>query len=238
MSDPVEGSADKAARLVISLRPYNPEGVSFVHDIALLENRMGWKVNLKNYVYFNILPEQCEISYYRHGDVYSRLPLREGKNEIWCRVGMASAAAVYELREGQTREITVSAPLDENVAEKGSYTDDRRTAQLAWEKSLQPECSLQIPDEHFKFLYETAVRTMVLHSPKEVYPGRIFTGGFGFVMPLLYYTACYASGSRNASGVPWIVSAYARRPKVISSPRKANGILTARPCGSCASIVR
>ncbi len=176
----VEGSANKAARLVISLRPYNPEGVSFVHDIALLENRMGWKVNLKNYVYFNVLPEQCEISYYRQGDVYSRLSLQENKKEIWCRVGMASAAAVYELREGQTREITVSAPLAENVADKGSYTDDQSTAQLAWEKSLRPECSLQIPDEHFKLLYEMAVRTMVLHSPKEVYPGPYIYRRFWF----------------------------------------------------------
>src|SRR3989338_7338136 len=69
----VEGSALQAAQLVISLRPYNPEGVSFIHDISLLEDRMGWQVNRKDFVYFNIPPDQCEFSYYYHGDVYSRL---------------------------------------------------------------------------------------------------------------------------------------------------------------------
>jgi hypothetical protein len=30
---------------------------------------------------------------------------------------------------------------------------------------------LQVPDEHFQFLYEAALRTLVLHTPGEVYPG-------------------------------------------------------------------
>ncbi|HSV43417.1 MAG TPA: hypothetical protein VLJ10_02590, partial [Candidatus Bathyarchaeia archaeon] len=135
----VEGFSDRAAWLVISLRPYNPEGVSFIHDIALIENRMGWQVNRKDVVYFNSPPERYEFSYYYHGDVYRRLPIRqvnlldrqvnlpirqagllaeeagrslpEDKKEIWCRVGMASAAALYALEAGQTREITMTVPL-------------------------------------------------------------------------------------------------------------------------------
>jgi len=176
----VEGLAHQAASLVISLRPYNPEGVSFVHDIALLENRMGWQVNRKDLVYFNVPPERCEFSYYHHGDVYSRLSFPEDKKEIWCRVGMASSAAVYKLEEGQSREITISVPLTKNKIETTSYSGYHETAQLAWKNSLQGACSLQIPDEHFQFLYEAALRTMVLHSPKEVYPGPFIYRRFWF----------------------------------------------------------
>ncbi|MBF0523175.1 MAG: hypothetical protein HQL24_08990 [Candidatus Omnitrophica bacterium] len=194
----VEGLAHQAANLVISLRPYNPEGVSFVHDIALFETRMGWKVNKKDFVRFNIPPERYDFSYYYHGDVYSRVaailraqrdddgvpnPINstsEEQKEIWCRVGMASAAAVYKLQEGHAREIIISVPLSKNKIEKEFHSDDQPAAQLAWEKSLRRECSLQIPDEHFQFLYEAAIHTMVLHSPKEVYPGPYIYRRFWF----------------------------------------------------------
>ncbi len=205
----VEGFANQAAWLVISLRPYNPEGVSFIHDIALLENRMGWQVNRKDFVYLNIPPDRCELSYYRHGDVYSRLLLQEDKKEIWCRVGMASAAALYKMEAGLTREITISVPLTHSAAskfqfsaqgkytplsvnpelvegitknkiEKESYLDYQEAAQLAWKKSLQGAVKLQIPDEHFQFLYEAAIHTMVLHSPKEIYPGPYIYRRFWF----------------------------------------------------------
>ncbi|MCX5681394.1 MAG: hypothetical protein NT079_03835, partial [Candidatus Omnitrophica bacterium] len=39
---------------------------------------------------------------------------------------------------------------------------------------------LQIPDKHFQFLYEAAIHTMVLHSPKEVYPGPYIYRRFWF----------------------------------------------------------
>jgi len=32
-------------------------------------------------------------------------------------------------------------------------------------------CRLSLPDRHFQFLYEAALRTLILHSPGEVYPG-------------------------------------------------------------------
>jgi len=188
----VEGFSPQAAWLVVSLRPYNPEGVSFIHDIALLENRMGWQVNRKDFVYLNIPPDRCALSYYRHGDVYSRLSLQEDKKEIWCRVGMASAAASYKLEAGLTRELTVSVPLThsshpervagltKNKTEEGSYLGYQETAELAWKKSVQCAVQLQIPDEHFQFLYEAAIRTMVLHSPQEVYPGPYIYRRFWF----------------------------------------------------------
>jgi len=176
----IEGFAHQAAWLVISLRPYNPEGVSFIHDIALLENRMGWQVNKKDLIYFNVSPDRCEFSYYRHGDVYRHLSEQEDKKEIWCKVGMASAAALYKLEAGLPRGMILQVPLTKNEVEKESYQDYQETAKLAWEKSLQGAVQLQIPDKHFQFLYEAAIRTMILHSPKEVYPGPFIYRRFWF----------------------------------------------------------
>ena len=176
----ITGSAHIDARLVVSLRPYNPEGVSFINSITLLEDSSGWQVNEKEVVYFDKSPDQCVFSDYHRGDVYSRLSSKDDEKEISCKVGMASSAAVFTLEAGRSREITVSVPLSKNKIEKELYQDYQGTAQVAWKKSLQGACSLQIPDKHFQFLYEAAIHTMVLHSPKEVYPGPYIYRRFWF----------------------------------------------------------
>ena len=197
----ITGSAGVRARLVVSLRPYNPEGVSFINNITFLEDSLGWQVNQNHFVYFNKAPDQSILSDYNRGDVYSRLSsaaaiwraerdgggvpnpvnsANDNEKEISCKVGMASAAAVFILETGKSEEITISVPLTKNKIDKESFLSYQETAKLAWKKSLQGACSLQIPDAHFQFLYTAAIRTMVLHSPKEVYPGPYIYRQFWF----------------------------------------------------------
>jgi len=176
----ITGTAGVKAKLVVSLRPYNPEGVSFINSITLLEDSLGWKVNGKDFIHFDKPPEQYVFSDYNRGDVYSRLSSKDNENEVLSKVGMASAAALYILETGVAQKVTISVPLGENKAEKGPYPGYQEVAQLAWKKSLQGTCLLQIPDKTFKFLYEAAIRTMVLHSPKEVYPGPYIYRRFWF----------------------------------------------------------
>ncbi|MFA5059195.1 MAG: GtrA family protein [Candidatus Omnitrophota bacterium] len=184
------------ARLIVSLRPYNPEGVSFIHSIVLLEGSLGWQVNREHSVYFDKPADQYMFSDYHRGDVYSRLtfpipptkkkqedPLfssEENEKEVACKVGMASSAAIFILESGQKEEITISVPLTKNKNEEKSYGDYQDIAKAQWAKSLQGVCSLKIPDEHFQFLYEAAIHAMVLHSPREVYPGPYIYRRFWF----------------------------------------------------------
>ncbi|MBI5149312.1 MAG: hypothetical protein HZA28_00875 [Candidatus Omnitrophica bacterium] len=163
-------SSGHPAWLVISLRPYNPEGVSFIHEIELLEGRRGWKVDGKNFVYFEKPADQYEFSYYRHGDVYSRLPSVEDKNKVYCEVGMATAAALFKLPPDNPLQVTLQVPLD-GKKEQGKPSSFVALPAARWDAILEDRCRLQIPDEHFQFLYDAALRTLVLHSPKDVYPG-------------------------------------------------------------------
>ena len=176
----ITGAAGIKARLVISLRPYNPEGVSFINSITLLEDSLGWQVNQKNYVYFDKLPDKYVFSDYQRGDVYSRLLSDGNEKEVSCKVGMASAAAVFILEAGIAQEITISLPLSKGKIKKASYSEYKEIAQSAWKKSLTGVCVLQIPDKHFQFLYDAAIATMILHSPKEVYPGPYIYRRFWF----------------------------------------------------------
>ncbi len=176
----ITGFAGVKAQLVVSLRPYNPEGVSFINSITLLEDLRGWQVNQEKFIYFNKPPERFVFSDYCHGDVYSRLLNKENEKEIPCKVGMASAAAVYLLKDGATQEVTVLVPLTKDKMIKESFPGYLESTQLAWKKSLRGAAELKIPDKHFQFLYEVAIQTMVLHSPKEVYPGPYIYRRFWF----------------------------------------------------------
>lgn len=162
------GLSDEPAWLVVSLRPYNPEGVSFIHDIELLEGRQGWKVNKKQSIYFDKPADQYEFSYYRHGDVYSRLPSVEDKTAVFCKVGMATAAALFKIHPNHARHVTLHVPLHSREGQ-GNITSLPK--KVNWHNHLRNHCELKIPDEKFKFLYDAALKTMILHSPKEVYPG-------------------------------------------------------------------
>ena len=61
--------------LAVSLRPCNPEGISFLNKISLLENRLGWKVNGHSFVHFDSGPDKTHFSHYWKGDVFGQLPL-------------------------------------------------------------------------------------------------------------------------------------------------------------------
>ena len=193
----ITGSSLVKARLVVSLRPYNPEGVSFINNIALLDDSPGWQVNKKDFVHFDQAPDRYVFSDYLRGDVYSRLLLEDNEKEISCKVGMASAAAIFLLPAGQSQEVTIVIPLTKNKIEKWSYSHDQEIAKASWEKNLSGAAPLEIPDKHFQFLYEAAIHTMILHSPKEVYPGPYIYRRFWFRDAAFILHALLCSGLKE-----------------------------------------
>ena len=174
----VSGFSATKANLVVALRPYNAEGVSFVNHIDKLQEGFGWQINQKEFVHFNKAPQKYVFSEYLHGDVYSRLISDKNENAIFCKVGMATAAAVYPMPAGQDEEIIISVPISNNKIDP--KIDNDLMAQDAWKESLGGACQLQIPDKNFQFLYTAAIHTMILHSPKEVYPGPFIYRRFWF----------------------------------------------------------
>ena len=77
---------------------------------------------------------------------------------------MVTAAALFRLEPGQSRDIAaqIALPDAQRLPRSGGN---------AWDEALQGVCQLQVPDERVQFLYDTALRTLVLHSPDDVYPG-------------------------------------------------------------------
>lgn len=162
--------SDVKAWAVIALRPYNPEGVSFIHRAQLLKSNQGWRVNDKSLVYFNQTPDRCAFSNYSEGDVFFGLPQASDQTERVCEVGMVTAAAAFELAPDQPREIGVDVPLKEGTLER--YRSSREISLPGcWTPNPETACRLKIPDQKFQYLYDAALKTVLLHSPKEVFPG-------------------------------------------------------------------
>lgn len=161
------GHSSTMGMLVVSLRPYNPEGISFISDINIKKEEI--LVNNKERIILSAIPDQTLLSNYQHGDVYSNL--REYNEEIdssqiSCPVGMATAAACYTLKPTTARTIHIEIPLEEK-----SIKEMAPSASLHWEENLASFAQLDVPDDHYVFLYNAAIRTLLLLAPQDIYPG-------------------------------------------------------------------
>lgn len=160
----ISALADTAGWIVVALRPYNPEGISFIHKLALSADRKIWTVDGNSCAAFSDSVERHHLSTYRGGDVLIHLHEEKEKNEEFCNVGMLTAAALFRVEPKKQRKITVRVQLNQGTASTRHHS-------VSWPDSLTNLCAIKIPDHQIQHLYQTAVSTIVLHSPKDVYPG-------------------------------------------------------------------
>jgi len=161
------------AWLILALRPYNPEGISFIHEIRLSEDKKGWKVDGEPAVRFSDAPDAHHASDYRAGDVAIHLSDAADGDTVSCDVGMATAAALFPLKPGN-EGATVEAFMPmrrETSALAQSLRPTSRPRAKDWDEVLASTARMEIPDADMKRLYDTALRTLVLHAPQDVYPG-------------------------------------------------------------------
>lgn len=190
----VEASAGTPGWLVVALRPCNPEGISFVHALSLSGTRMAWSVDGKTRIAFSAPVERHHVSDYRSGDVYIHLGDSSDQHHGVCDVGMVTAAAMFRLEPDIARSLTVEVSLEETRSPAGSSA-------TIWDDALAGHCRLQVPDTRIQFLYDSAIRTLILHSPKDVYPGpytykRFWFRDAAFIIHALLCAGLTARGKR------------------------------------------
>ena len=180
----VEASSASAAWLVISLRPFNPEGVSEVGHIELLDQGLTWKINKKEQIHFSEVADEYFFSNFSEGDVYRKIVAAKQHSKslgavtqsVSCISGMATAAVAFEIpREGK-RLIEIQIPLVLKILKKPAprhfIEQVSNEAQKDWAQALEGHCRLHVNDEHTELLYDQAIRSLVLHTPNvDVFPG-------------------------------------------------------------------
>jgi len=157
-----------AGRLAVSLRPYNPEGVQFVESIAGLPDQRGLRVNGEGEVQWDSAPDRVVYSNYRNGDVVHQLDGDDKQDGIDCPEGMAVAAALFSSSADGRGRLGVRVPLEPDIRRQQVATVAGPTR---WDSVMETTARLDLPDERIQFLYDAAVRTLVLLSAGEAVPG-------------------------------------------------------------------
>lgn len=155
----------------VSLRPYNPEGISFVPRISVVEGGAGWLVNERNPVLFDRQPARMIVSIYKEGDAAHRLheaaELTQAK-AVYDPVGMATAVALFPVGSVRAHGLDVRAPISDELDPKKPLTV---AVAPSWTEAVAPMCVLRVAEPRVQELYDHAALNLVLHSPDEVYPG-------------------------------------------------------------------
>ena len=165
-----DANIEQGGRIAVVLRPYNPEGVSFIEKIDYAESPPGWTVDDRTRVLLDRPPKAVHFSNFENGDVLHGLdsPSPRGRN-IRCRLGLATSAALYPVAKNGSGQVTVRVPLPEEIHGKTSRSTSAPDRQ--WHTALKGTCRLSIPDEKISYLFQAALRTLVILSAGEIYPG-------------------------------------------------------------------
>jgi hypothetical protein len=164
---------EQGGHLVVALRPYNPEGIQFIDAVAFERSQNRFRINGQTGPRFCQTPQKVLFSNYSRGDVAHHLSQPEHETGLTCDIGMATAAALFPIEKGRPAEISMTLPLMESAAGPGTARRPGRPAGAlgSWRQRLAETARLKVPDEKFQFLYAAAVRTVLLLSADEAFPG-------------------------------------------------------------------
>uniref|UniRef100_UPI0025C5D634 hypothetical protein n=1 Tax=Desulfonatronospira sp. TaxID=1962951 RepID=UPI0025C5D634 len=189
----IKAESMDAAWLAVGIRPYNPEGVQFVEKLEFREKSCSWLVNGDHAVFLGRQPEKVLHANYLEGDVlhgFQENALQESYR-VKCPTGMATGAALYRLQPDSETELDISVPLG---GEKAGVAGRITGVQEAWKRSVQDTAALKVPDKNMQFLFDAAVRSLVLLSADDVVPGPYTYKRFWFRDACLMLNAMLAIG--------------------------------------------
>ena len=166
----VHGGA--GGQLIVALRPYNPEGISFIDTAAITDEGRAWLVNGHHPVRFNAQPVRNLLSVYKDGDASHRLTeaasVSASAQSVKCPVGMCTGAAFFPVNAHPDGALEVRIPIhDELDPKKPLHYENTQP----WAEAVTPLATLRVPDARVQRLYDLACANLILHSPGEVYPG-------------------------------------------------------------------
>jgi hypothetical protein len=155
--------------LIVAVRPYNPEGVQFIDEIRLAENGKGLVVNGDVTIGLSEEPNGLRMAHYADGDIYLDLNTSPEKTSIKCVAGMATAAALFKMTKAVQKNLEVEVSLKKEMKERNLKLPSKEIA--SWDNALSGISKLEIPDAKIRFLYQAAIKTLVLLSADELVPG-------------------------------------------------------------------
>jgi hypothetical protein len=157
--------------LAVALRPYNPEGVQFIERIEYDKTPPRWIVDGSTRINMSEPPEKMLFSNYEEGDVFHKVTDKATDRSITCNVGMASSAALFPITGGLPKKIEVCVPIYDKEPSHIMSKPVQCIRAEKWPEVIEGTAQLSVPDARMQFLYEAAIRSLVLFSAGDVVPG-------------------------------------------------------------------
>lgn len=191
----IKASSKYSGYLVVAVRPFNPEGVSEISGIELGGDRKEIRINKQKVIRLDESPQKNVIGNYEKGDVVRDLKEASSSDEVACRAGMATMALCYPVADEEEKEFGLSVPLDADTDRKPALAVNAKTE--SWQRELEACPDLEIPDKRMQRIYKGALSSLVLFSPREVYPGPFTYKRFWFRDACLILNAMLAAGMED-----------------------------------------
>ena len=164
----VNAVATPDVKLAVAVRPYNPEGISFVDWINVEGERRVWCVNNASRMRFNREPDKILFATYRDGDVSQQLDSNLESNAAKCPASMATGAALFSVAKLDSTPLEVRVSVINERTQKPAAIE---STPASWTTEISKCSRLQVADPLVQRLYDAAIASLILHSPGEVYPG-------------------------------------------------------------------
>jgi hypothetical protein len=152
------------AQMIFSLRPYNPEGISLVHQLSYNTKGM-WNVGANLAAYFPQKPSYSLSSVNETGDVSLHLEDTDRDSAVGCLAGLASGASVFSADLQKDEEAVFHAimplePLNPRFFPLGRYTSQFLEAKKAevysdWAEKLKIGTTIVLPDERYQACFDS-----------------------------------------------------------------------------------
>lgn len=189
----IEVLAESGGRLHCVIRPYNPEGVQFIENIAYAAAEKQIRVNRGDSVFLSEHPDHMAFSDYQTGDVVHRLDRSGNGAAVHCDAGMATAAFSFDLEAGASKKLTCTVPLAEKTSVSSMHRDNGDGQ--AWSEAMAGSARLEVPDERMTTLFDAAKNTLMLLSTEtDIVPGPFTYRRFWFRDACLMLNALMSIG--------------------------------------------
>jgi hypothetical protein len=179
----------------VAIRPYNPEGISFIHAIQSACSKKGLAINDCHLVSFEIQPDVVLFSNFRHGDVFHQItkPASSPGRGIRCEAGMATAAALFKIRSSQVSEVKLRIPLSSDKKVSCFRQAGTKPSSDIWETILKNTCNCNFLYKRYQELFRSAFYSLLIHTSDTVYAGpftykRFWFRDAAFIIQTLLFT--------------------------------------------------
>jgi hypothetical protein len=165
-----------SVQIGLAIRPFNPEGVSLIHDLEYWKDRRAFIINNDKQCILSAIPDHVYFSNSDEGDsstYFGNITYNENRTGINCHKGLANGFAAYDLdlEPGKSCVLECFCPL-QNEYPVSTEPHDLGKIKNYWNGLLSEGTTILTPDSRINNLLPASLATLILLTDKtSITPG-------------------------------------------------------------------